>query len=260
MKPARLIILVIAVVSGGIAAFLAGRAPQAPQLPLITKFETSDVLVAASDIAIGTKLSAKDLRWQTWPASVASEGFVRKDQHPDAIAELTGSIARGTFSAGEPIRESKLVKANGSGFMAAILPQGMRAASVEISPDSGAGGFILPNDHVDVILTRHEKQSSGVDKISSETILSNVPVRAIDQIVEEKGAQRVVVGKTATLELTPEQAEQLAAARQRGTVSLVLRSLVDHNAREQQVQANTMRIYRGTTLETWTCDPICGVR
>jgi pilus assembly protein CpaB len=197
MKPARVIVLVIAVVSGGIAAILAGRSPEGPRIPLVTKLETSDVLVAAADIPIGTKLSAQDLRWQTWPTSIVGGGFVRKDQQPDAIGELTGSIARGTFSAGEPIRESKLVKANGSGFMAAILPQGMRAASVEVSPDSGAGGFILPNDHVDVILTRREKTSSGIDKISAETILSNVSVRAIDQTVEEKGGQRVVVGKTA---------------------------------------------------------------
>jgi pilus assembly protein CpaB len=114
--------------------------------------------------------------------------------------------------------------------MAAILPAGMRAISVEISPETGAGGFILPNDHVDVILSRRDRlaeKSSGVEVHTSEVILSNVRVLAIDQSVEEKNGQRVVVGKTATLELAPRQAETLAVSRQLGTLSLALRSIVD---------------------------------
>jgi pilus assembly protein CpaB len=106
----------------------------------------------------------------------------------------------------------------------------MRAISTEISAETGAGGFILPNDHVDVILSRRDKEAekaSGVEVHASDTILSNVRVLAIDQTYEEKGGQRVVVGKTVTLELTPSQAEALARARQMGTLSLALRSLVD---------------------------------
>jgi len=131
---------------------------------------------------------------------------------------------------GEPIREVKLVNAKGAGFMAAILPSGMRAISTQISPETGAGGFILPNDHVDVILTRRERdadKAAGGDSHSSETILSNVRVLAIDQAVEEKNGQRVVVGKTATLELSPSQAETLALSQQLGSLSLALRSLTD---------------------------------
>ena len=114
--------------------------------------------------------------------------------------------------------------------MAAILPAGMRAVSTEISPETGAGGFILPNDHVDVLLSRRDKEAekaAGVDVHVSETILTNIRVLAIDQTVEEKNGQRVVVGKTATLELAPRQAETLGRARQMGTLSLALRSLVD---------------------------------
>ena len=123
-----------------------------------------------------------------------------------------------------------MVFAKGSGFLAAVLPKGMRAVSMEVSAESGAGGFILPDDHVDIMLTRHDKAAeklSGVEKIVSETILRNVRVLAIDQAVEEKAGQKVVVGKTATLELTPDQAETLALSRQHGTLSLALRSLVD---------------------------------
>lgn len=112
--------------------------------------------------------------------------------------------------------------------MAAILPSGMRAVSTQISAETGAGGFILPNDRVDVILSRKaDRQSGGGDTYTSETILNNVRVLAIDQNVEEKNGQKVVVGKTATLELTPRQAETLALSHHLGTLSLALRSITD---------------------------------
>ena len=128
--------------------------------------------------------------------------------------------------------------------MAAILPAGMRAVSTEISPETGAGGFILPNDHVDVLLSRRDKEAekaAGVDVHVSETILSNVRVLAIDQNVEEKNGQRVVVGKTATLELAPNQAETLGRARQMGTLSLALRSIVDFDTKEVAVDDKANR-------------------
>jgi pilus assembly protein CpaB len=110
----------------------------------------------------------------------------------------------------------------------------MRAVSTEISPETGAGGFILPNDRVDVILSRRANNDArGTAPPVSETILTNVKVLAIDQTVEEKGGQRVVVGKTATLELAPRQAESLAQARQQGTLSLALRSLLDASKPEE---------------------------
>ena len=108
---------------------------------------------------MGTAVAAQDLHWQPWPAAAAGPTFIRKSDRPDAIEQLAGAIARAPFSAGEPIREAKLIKANGSGFMAAILPSGMRAVSTEISPETGAGGFILPNDHVDVILSRRDREA-----------------------------------------------------------------------------------------------------
>jgi pilus assembly protein CpaB len=246
MKPARIIVLVIAVVAGGIAAFLAGRSeppPPPPPAP-VAQLETTEILIAGSDIPLGNKIAAQDLRWQTWPTAAAGPAFIRKADRPDAINELAGSITRAPFSAGEPIRESKLIKANGSGYMAAILPSGMRAISVEISPETGAGGFILPNDHVDVILSRRDRQAekaTGVEVHTSDIILSNVRVLAIDQTVEEKNGQRVVVGKTATLELSPREAETLALSRQLGTLSLALRSLVDSNAKDKPEPEDTSR-------------------
>ena len=231
MKPARIAVLVIALVAGGIAALLAGRSDPVPQAVVQEpQLETVDVLIAGSDIGLGQSLAGPELRWQTWPTAAAGPSFIRKTERPDAITDLTGAIARQPFSTGEPIREAKLIRGNGSGYMAAILPTGMRAISTEISAETGAGGFILPNDHVDVILSRRDKEAekaTGIEVHASEIILGNVRVLAIDQTVEEKNGQRVVVGRTATLELAPRQAEMLARSRQMGTLSLALRSLVD---------------------------------
>jgi pilus assembly protein CpaB len=196
---------------------------------------TVDVLVAKSEIGLGQTVKPEDLQWQTWPAATASSTFIRRSERPDAATQIAGSIARGTFIAGEPIREQKLVKADGSGFMAAILPTGMRAVSTEISAETGAGGFILPNDRVDVILTRRVKNPERPalpDVVVSEVALANVRVLAIDQAPKEKDGQNAVLGKTVTLELRPQQATDLAAARQAGTLSLALRSIADANAVE----------------------------
>jgi pilus assembly protein CpaB len=233
MNNARIVVLAIAVGAGGIAAYLASGSDKAPPEP-IAQLPTVDVLVAKSDIGLGQSVTAEDMQWQTWPATTASNNFIRRTDRPEATTQITGSIARSPFIAGEPIREPKLVKANGSGFMAAILPAGMRAISTEITPETGAGGFILPNDRVDVILSKHDKAQdrAGTDIVTSEVILANIRVLAIDQAPKEKDGQSALVGKTATLELKPEQAETLARARQIGTLSLALRSIADANAVE----------------------------
>src|SRR5712671_1239075 len=213
MNTARIVVLTIAVGAGGVAAYLAsGSDPKAPAEPAV-QLLTVDVLVAKNDIGLG-------------------------------------SIARAPFIAGEPIREPKLVRANGSGFMAAILPAGMRAVSTEISPETGAGGFILPNDRVDVILSKREKNPDrgiSADIVNSEVILSNVRVLGIDQAPKEKDGQTSVVGKTVTLELKPEQAETLARARQSGTMSLALRSIADVNATETGSEDQLAK--RGETIK-----------
>jgi pilus assembly protein CpaB len=229
MKGARIVILGIALAAGGAAAFLmkGGDEPPPAPAPVAQQLDTDEVLVAGSDIAIGQSVSAQTLRWQVWPtASATSASFIRKKNRPNAMDEIAGSITRAPFSGGEPIREEKLIKANGSGYLAAVLPPGMRAVSTPISPETGAGGFILPNDRVDVLLIRSQKSSSG-EVYSSDTVLSNVRVLAIDQTVEEKDGQRVVVGKIATLALNSRNSETLVLAARMGTIALALRSLAD---------------------------------
>ncbi len=192
MNRARVVVLAIAVAAGGVAAYLARGSDPAPTPAPVAQMDTTDVLVARHDIGLGQKIVAEDLQWQTWPASTASSSFIRRNDRAEAVTQLTGSIARSPMLGGEPIRETKLVTGNGSGFMAAILPGGMRAVSTEISPETGAGGFILPNDRVDVLLSRRLKSPDGTgpDIINSSIILNDVRVLAIDQTVEEKNGQK----------------------------------------------------------------------
>jgi pilus assembly protein CpaB len=237
MNIARVVVLIIALSAGGVAAYLArGTDEKSRPAEPVAQLPTVEILVAKSDIGLGQVVKPEDLQWQIWPAATASGSLINRAGKADAITEIAGSIARAPFIAGEPIREQKLVKANGSGFMAAILPSGMRAISTEISPETGAGGFILPNDRVDVILSKREKNpdSKGPDLVIAEIVLTNVRVLAIDQAPKEKEGINTLVGKTATLELKPDQAETLARARQGGTLSLALRSITDVNMAESQ--------------------------
>ena len=225
MRRAQVVVLVLALGAGGIAAVLVMRSePPAAPPPAPPQVATVDILVAKTDIEIGRRLSSDQVQWQPWPVTAASSEYFRQADSPGAVKEVAGSITRAGFVSGEPILKAKLIRADGSGYMAALIRPGMRAISTDISPEAGVGGFILPNDHVDVILTRLEK-SNGEDAFHSETILTNVRVLAIDQTVEEKNGQRVVIGKIATLELAPPQAETLALARRLGSVSLMLRGL-----------------------------------
>lgn len=265
MKPARLIVLFIAIAAGGIAALLAGHSDQPAPLPPapapVVQLETTDVLVANTDIGMGHSVSEQDFRWQVWPAEAASANFIRKSERPEAVGQLAGSIARVAFSNGEPIREAKLIRANGSGYMAAILPTGMRAVAIDISPERGVSGFVLPSDHVDVLLTRRDKEAEknnpGSEVVVSETILTDVRVLAIGKTVEEKNGEHTVDGSVATLELMPPEAERLARARQLGTLSLTLRSLVDSGQRGPGRRNEAVIVYRGVDSETLVCAPSC---
>jgi len=253
MKAARLVVLGIAVAAGGLAAFLAGTFDSGPPpAPQLVQVPTTDVLVAKNDLGMGTALGPQDLEWATWPETAAQNpAYIRKKDRPEAQQQLVGAIVRVSMAQGEPVRENKLIRGKNSGYMAAILPSGMRAYSTDISPETGVGGFILPNDRVDVILTPKrprddDKASKQIEAYTSETILTDVRVLAIDQLVQEKDGQRVVIGKVATLELTQRQSELLAAARQAGVLTLTLRSIVD--AGSKQEVADDARANRFNTI------------
>ncbi len=247
MNRAKIILLGVAVLSGGAAVFLAQRSPAPAPAPVVVApapapvMKTTEVLVAASDLPMGSTVAANALSWQAWPAEGAAAGFIKRSDRPDAITHFTGSIARIAMVAGEPIRPEKLIRADGSGFMSAILPAGKRAVAITIDSrgSNSAGGFILPNDRVDVIRTYRDDEgtrSTGSDVYISETILRNIRVLAIGQRIQEQGAEKVVVGENATLEVDPAQAEVLTLAQRVGQLSLALRSIADTTTKDEAVK------------------------
>ncbi|MCB1476067.1 MAG: Flp pilus assembly protein CpaB [Rhodobiaceae bacterium] len=233
MNKARIAVLGVALVAGVVAWRMASSVDTKAPVVMTEapKVDTVNVLVANKDITPGQAIASGDLRWEAWPKGSANDAFVTKESSPDAMEEFTGAVARGAFFDGEPMRQAKIVKAGRGGYLSALLPSGMRAISTKTSPQTGAGGFILPNDRVDVILTRRERRqtAAGDDQETyvSETVLENVRVLAIDQTVEEKDGNQNVVGNVATLELNGRQAEILALAEQLGDLSLALRSILD---------------------------------
>ena len=231
MKKAQLIVLAGAIIAAGGAGYLAlNLANREPETKIVeagaATVRTEQVLVASTDIAMGTKVTEDMLIWQDWPEGTVPTGFTTKQNNPDVMSELVGSIARSPIYNGEPIRTNKLVNSE-QGFMSAILPKGQRAVATSISTATSAGGFILPNDRVDVLMTRR-RTGEGEEGFATEVILENVRVLAIDQTIQEKDGESVVVGETATLQLSPKEVEVLAVAQQMADrLSLALRSIAD---------------------------------
>src|SRR3984957_8964196 len=195
MKAARLVVLGVALAAGGIAAYMASSHREAPPPPAPPPppLATVEILIAKNDLGRGQLIGEGDIGWQIWPQAAATQTFVKKTERPDAMRQFVGAIVRIPVAAGEPIRDPAVVFAKGSGFLAAVLTKGMRAVSMEVSAENGAGGFVLPDDHVDILLTRRDKGAeklTGIEKFTSEAILRNVRVLAIDQAVEEKPARR----------------------------------------------------------------------
>ncbi|SDA83454.1 Flp pilus assembly protein CpaB [Mesorhizobium qingshengii] len=233
MPASRLIILSVAVAAAGGAGYVAKNmvapppqvtvesGPKAPAVAL------QDVLVLSGDVPMGNQLN-NNIAWQSWPADGINANFITRAAEPEALDKLKGSVARMTMYTGEPLRRSKLI-GEGQSFMSSILPSGMRAVATAISADTSAGGFILPNDFVDVIMTRKADAGNGGTNFNTETILKNIRVLAIDQTIQEdEEGKKTRVGQTATLELTPRQAEIITVAQQMADrLTLALRAISD---------------------------------
>lgn len=232
MPVSRLIVLSVAVAAAGGAGYVAKNmavpAPQiietGPQQPAIA---LEDVLVLSADVPMGTPLESA-IKWESWPADGVNPNFITRTSDPEAAEKLKNSVARVAMYAGEPVRRSKLI-GEGQSFMSSILPSGTRAVATAIAADTSAGGFILPNDYVDVIMTRKTDPANGGGGFTTETILKNIRVLAIDQTIQEdEEGKKTRVGQTATLELTPQQAEIITVAQQMADrLTLALRSIKD---------------------------------
>ncbi|MBQ2262939.1 MAG: Flp pilus assembly protein CpaB [Loktanella sp.] len=249
----RATIFLIALASGGGAAWMSasgsGAAPAATIYPDgTTTMLTTEVLVAAHDLPPGSPVDAETMRWQAWPKVGLSVAYITRDLRPDAIQDFNGLVVRSGLIAGEPISDAKFT-AGDTGALSVMLSSGRRAVAVRISAENSAGGFVLPNDRVDVLLTTSRPTSSGQNIVNSSLILKNVKVLAVDQTVD--GNSDAVVGKTATLELTPAEVEIITAAEVSGSISLALRAMADNGDDSALVttEKRTLRIYRDGAVE-----------
>lgn len=261
MSPVRIAVVILAALIGSAGLALFARSMATPKqvvvaaAPLAPPSPTTRVLVAAHDLQPGDRLTSGDFTWQEWPKTALNPQYVTdgpgaapsKAALTDkvvsaatlkardtlsggaagAAADYVGAIVRVTMLKGEPLIAAKVVKGTDAGVLAVSLDPGMRAMAVPLSAESAAGGFILPGDHVDVVQSRKVDQPGGAQKFASGAVLRNVKVLAIDQ--QTKGAAKLSaqVGATATLEVTPEQAELLALSKSQGELTLILRSYAD---------------------------------
>ncbi len=239
----RIFVLLLAAGSGYGAIQLAGSAQDTPApmaaAPLAPPpIETEDVLIANSELGLGKVIAPEDLIWVAWPRKLMSDQAIRRSAAPKSREEMVGSLVRSALLKGEPIRIEKLIKPTGSGILAAMLPSGYRAMAINIDSQGAttAGGFILPNDRVDVLRTvTRTDPTRNEGRIESETLLTNVRILAIGQNIQEKNGERVVTGSNATLEVDPAQAELLAQAQRSGQISLTLRSMADAGSKPSTV-------------------------
>lgn len=245
MNLPRILLVVGALVVAGLAAFLIKNFADQKESELAdAKTAKADnivaaveVLVAERDLATGVILIPDHMRWLRWPKSAVQDGYVTKDGKV-SMNDVVGSAVRRGITKGEPVVKSKLLKPGEAGFLSGVLKPGMRAATVTVNPETGAAGFILPGDSVDIMLTRQiQVAASGsvAKRVVSETIFRSMRVLAIDQVLDDL-AETARVGRTITLEVTPKQAEELAVAKRLGTISLILRSIAKADTNEAKAE------------------------
>lgn len=238
MNPRTIILLVVALSAAGLTAYFANswmaaqRAAledQAVPAEAAPALATVDVLVAAKSLPTGTFIRDGDLTWAAWPEAGVIEDYLVKAEASDT--DLLGAVTRTRLFAGEPITRSRVVNKGDQGFLAAVLDPDQRAVSIPVDAVSGISGFIFPGDFVDVLLTFSRTVDDEVNDVSSvryfsQTVLNRVRILAIDQTVENADGAVAEVAKTATLEVSPKQAEKISVAMEIGNLSLSLHSIV----------------------------------
>lgn len=265
MSAVRLFILVIAAIAAIALAFVV-RGAFAPKSPEATRAAVAPtamapagapmvkVLVASHDLPVGARLTSTDMSWQDWPAGNLNAAFITDGQGPQtaptgaaavakkasdaantmlggtALTAIVGAVVREPLLSGEPIIARKIVKAGEGNYLSVVLTPGMRAIAVPVTVDSAAGGFIMPGDRVDVLLSR----DNGDNGLVTGTVLRNLRVLAIDQTVEPAKDAKTIVGAVATLEVASGEAELMAdaqaQARKGGSLVLALRAYTDAGA------------------------------
>ncbi len=268
IKPSRIMLLLVALLAGGLAAFMANKLNQQTAGPAteitapVAKTEIVPearvrILVARQTIGIGQRLSPASVAWQDWPKGSVRPDYITLAAAPGAITDMKSDVARFEFFPGDPIRKQKLVQTD-QGYLSAVLGRGLRGVSVSVTPASASGGFIVPNDHVDVVLT-----PNSLTGAVSQTILENVRVLAINSRLGETGTTGAPADPAdprteiftndaiATLELDPARAEVLISAAMLGKLSLVLRSVTDFTTGDKIARSGANQAIR-LTSPFWT--------
>lgn len=213
------IIIPLALVAGSIATWGAFRVLQAEKESVeVEEKETRNVVVAASNLTVGTVLNNENMLTLEYPvelAPVSSYGDIEL---------LKTRVLKTEIYEGEPILTAKLAPEGSMGGFSSLIPPGMRAMTVPVNVVSGVGGFILPKTRVDVLVTA--SPSIKKEEATTKIILENVEVMAIDQVVAKVNSDPVTV-KSVTLLVTPEQSGKLALAMNEGTLQLSLRNVAD---------------------------------
>lgn len=241
MSPRNIILVLAALLTaGGTVYFVQGwlsserAAIEAMRQKPVEKKPETFVLVAKTGLPAGIFIKPDHLRWQAWPEkNLASEYFVKGKID---LGQFTGAVVRRGIAPGEPITDGRLVKSGARGFLAAVLTPGMRAISVPVNATTGIAGLVFPGDRVDMLLTTQTKRTVGKETRvlrASETVLTGIRILAVDQKTADQG-NTPKLAKTATIEVTPKQAEIIAVAAEIGRLSLTLRSL----ARHQRIGSN----------------------
>jgi pilus assembly protein CpaB len=253
MKQAQLIGIGVAGVAALAAFVIMGKYVKQPvqQQKIVDRVVDSvRVLVARSDLPLGSITTEQSFRWQDWPKDAISPSFITSAMKPSADKDYANFIARSPVLAGEPITDSKVIKSGAGGVLAAILPPGMRAVATKISEQSAAGKLILPNDHVDLILIQRKRSKNGAEEVNADTLFRNVRVLAIGQNLESKDGKKTADGSVAVLEMTPKQSEMLSLANTMGELSLALRSVADlhgdgpESLNKQAERSGSVRVLR----------------
>ncbi len=254
MSALRVILLVVAL---GAACLAAGMVyvwlsrpvePRPAEAPA-----TRGIVVAAQDLARGHRIGPDDLKVGAWPEDAERPaGSLEAERGGDIPKSLMGRRVRERILEREPILTDRLIGTDGGGMMAATIEPGMRAVSAEVNYERGAGGFILPEDRVDVILSRVTNGPDGQTITIARTVLQNIRVLAIDQTIQTENDVSIQ-GETITLEVSPEEAEIFAQAQEAGTLIFALRGFDAPDAeREKPLAAapRTTTIYRfGSSAE-----------
>jgi len=249
MRPRTLLFALLALALGGGTIVMVQKWMASKEATMTTTTKPAEaprifVLVAAQSVSAGDFITPGTLRWQSWPDNAVPRSYITRNTQGTATAkEIVGGVARKTIAEGEPILGEMIVRAGDRGFLAAVLWPGMRAVSVPVNEAASVSGLVFPGDRIDVILTRTHRLDANNTSFSSETLLENVRVLAIGTHTATpeaapatgRGATarrpaRAIEGKTATLELAPDQVEAVMVAQSLGRLSLSLRSLSDEEA------------------------------